>query len=407
MLTKQESIEAFDFRDRTVVPDRLTRQAHGHYVPLADAMLQIYQQNVGQTRRKLHQLVGASLRGLEDCPTRRIAAFCKLLDDASEYHRDKAGSAARLRQRVFTLAAGRHPLVTSSDQLFDHCEQETKQMIAAELKLSWSQIEDQLFADVIEFHRLKTAPQEISGTDLLARYNVAQTQATLYGAISMTVWSRGDFKTILRYAKLARLMHRIDRHRDAYCFQFDGPASVVRNTRRYGVAFAKFLPGLLAADDWRMQAVVLGPRSVEFSLRLSSNDGLRSPIAADDFDSQVEESFATQWQQTETAGWTLRREATVLHEGQTVFLPDFTLVHPQHGEALLEIVGFWTPEYLREKAVTLRRFQNHGRLILAVAENVSDSLPQLDLPTVTYKTRLLPKQILELLNDSSSVGGVH
>jgi predicted nuclease of restriction endonuclease-like RecB superfamily len=33
----------------------------------------------------------------------------------------------------------------------------------------------------------------------------------------------------------------------------------------------------------------------------------------------------------------------------SVFLPDFTLRHADGREALVEVVGFWTPEYLEEK----------------------------------------------------------
>jgi predicted nuclease of restriction endonuclease-like RecB superfamily len=36
--------------------------------------------------------------------------------------------------------------------------------------------------------------------------------------------------------------------------------------------------------------------------------------------------------------------------GDELFLPDFTLRHDDGREAMVEIVGFWTPEYLAEKA---------------------------------------------------------
>jgi len=34
---------------------------------------------------------------------------------------------------------------------------------------------------------------------------------------------------------------------------------------------------------------------------------------------------------------------------QEIFLPDFTLRHRNGREALVELVGFWTPEYVEEK----------------------------------------------------------
>ena len=53
-------------------------------------------------------------------------------------------------------------------------------------------------------------------------------------------------------------------------------------------------------------------------------------------------------------GWTLVREGEVLHEGQKVFVPDFVFRHDDGRVVLMEIIGFWTPEYLEAKAATLR-----------------------------------------------------
>ncbi|GAA5510757.1 DUF790 family protein [Novipirellula caenicola] len=401
MLTKEQSIVEYDFSRQRVIPDRLTRSTHGHYPPLAEEMLKIYQDHVGEVRKHLHELVRRLFRGVTDCPAKRISAFCKLLDDASEFHQDKSAAAAKLRQRVFTLAASKHPLVQSRDQLFDHEEANAKAEIAAEIGKSWAEIEASLFADVIEFHRLQKPPENLDAAGLLSRYNVAQTQAALYAATSMTVWAGDDFKMILRYAKLARLMHSITRQGDRYVFQLNGPASLLRQTRRYGVAFARFLPGLLAAQDWRMQATVLGPAKRRFALRLSSSDGLRSEVQPSDFDSQIEETFWQQWQtmqaEDQTGGWQLRREGTVLHQGQTVFTPDFSLDHPEHGEVLLEVIGFWTPEYLSEKVIRLKQFQHTARIMLAISESVDQAIPDLGMPRVTFKTTLKVKEVLQIL----------
>ncbi|TWU07957.1 DUF790 family protein [Stieleria varia] len=402
MLTKQEAIVQYDFDRQSVTPDRLRRGRDSHYVPLAQQMIQVYQSGIGKPRRDLHRSVERVLADVADCPTRRVAAFCKLLDDASEYHQDRGGAAAKLRKRVFSIAASKHPLVDQPDRLFENCSQSVRASIAAELGMTWDEIQGRLFADVIEFHPLSKPPLDWDAARLLARYNVAQTQAAMYGALSVTVWAKSDFKMILRYAKLAQLMHTIDQRGDNYLFHFNGPASVLRQTRRYGVNFARFLPGLLSTADWKMQATVLGPAKRRFRLQLTSDDGLNGEVSMEEFDSQIESHFAQKWEQTDTDGWTLHREATVLHEGQTVFMPDFTLRHPKHSPVQLEIIGFWTPEYLREKAARLRQFGNSARFILAIAKSTSETLGPVDLPSVQYKTALLPKQILELLKQFSA-----
>ena len=49
-------------------------------------------------------------------------------------------------------------------------------------------------------------------------------------------------------------------------------------------------------------------------------------------------------------GWQLIREGEILHEGQKTFVPDFTFRHEDGTQVFLEIVGFWTPEYLARQA---------------------------------------------------------
>lgn len=397
MLTRQQTLVTYDFSRRLIYPDRLIRTKHAAYVPIAADLIRLYHQHVGRPRCQLHQQVHQRMTQLPECPARRIAALTKLLDDASEYARDDSGKSWKLRKRVFGEAAQFHPLVKTRDQLFGHQEADVKGRIASQIGRSWEEIEADLFADVIEFHRLVAGPADLQPETLLRRYNVAQTQGALYDAVGLTIHAGSDYKRILRGAKLARLMHRIGRTETGYTFRLTGPASVLRGTRRYGTAFAKFLPSLLAAKDWRMQANVIGPRQQQFSLHLTDTDGLQADTTDDAFDSDLERRFDESWRNAETGGWELHRESTVLHRGQSVFLPDFTLVHPKFGVVLLEIVGFWTPEYLSEKARKLTEFRHHGTILLAVAESNRDALPDLGLTTVIYRNQLPVKKIIAAL----------
>jgi len=115
-------------------PDRLTRRAHAHYVPLVGQLLDAYRQGAGRTREELHRLGQALFAEVPDCPPQRVRSFLRLLDQASEYQTDIDGRACRLRQKVFELAAARHPLVTEPDGLFQHRESDVKAAIAAELR---------------------------------------------------------------------------------------------------------------------------------------------------------------------------------------------------------------------------------------------------------------------------------
>lgn len=397
MLTREHAIA--EYKDGRVIPDRLTTGRHGHYLAYAERMLEVYRQGTGKTRRELHRRVAKIFAEEEDCPTRRIDAFCKLLDDVSTYDRDKRGTAAKLRKKVFRMAAEKHPLVKEADRLFDHAEAETKARIADELGMSWEEIEGRLFADVMEFHRLRSFEGYPDAASLLSRYNVAQVQAALYLAVEMVVWADRDFKTILRHAKLARLMHHIRRFgTGGYEIKLDGPASVLRRTRRYGVAMARFLPKLLACTGWRMRARILTPRrGYEVVLELSPEDGLKSHLSSPrEFDSGVEEAFARKWGDQPREGWRLIREGEVMHKGQRVFVPDFVFEHEDGRRVPMEVVGFWTEEYLREKVRTLREFKGQ-HIILAVGEAGAKRISGLPPETIYYKGAILIKDVLARL----------
>lgn len=399
MLTREHAV--FEYRGGKILPDRLTRVSHGQYLELAERMLEIYRKGTGSTRQELHRAIHRLFEKESECPMRRIASFCKLLDDASTYDHDAAGQAAALRARIFSHAAPLQPLVSEPDRFFESSQHEVKLKIARELNRPWGEIARSLFADVIEFHQLAAFAGYPSAEALLSRYNVAQVQVALYRAREMRITAGQDFKAVLRYARLAGLMHTI-RHLpgERYEIRLDGPASVIRHTRRYGVAMARFLPAVLTCRDWQLRAVIETARSGRaVALEISSRDGLRShrPPPAE-FDSQLEENFARKWGDQPRSGWSLVREGEILISGQKTFVPDFVLRHEDGRRVLLEIVGFWTPDYLNRKLDTLNLFRKKP-ILLAVAGNIDWELPALPRPVVFFKTVLKVNDVLRALDE--------
>jgi len=412
MLTSEQSI--VEYKAGRVVPDRLTQNAHRRYVEYAEKMLAVYRDGIGQQRRSLHRQVEQIFVGEPDCPVRRIEAFCKLLDDASVFQADPSSKAAKLRLDVFSRAAHLHPLVQEPDRLFEHEEGAAKSQLAEELGTPWDVIEQNLYTDVVAYQQLEGFTGYPDAAAFLSRYNVAQLQACLYRAERMTVTATADLKTILRYAKLAKLLHEIVRlgpsdvarascpclhGQDAhatYRITFTGPASVLRETRRYGVNFARFLPALLACQGWSMEAVLRTPWKTAAKLVLSDADCFTSHLPPpEEFDSSLEQSLADKFGPRRDS-WQLIREGNILHDRQKTFVPDFTFRHEDGTEVFLEIVGFWTPEYLAHRRETLHQFRRH-RILLAVPESSLREGAQIGDNVIVYKTVLKLPPVLAAL----------
>jgi len=402
MLRTEHAILTFD--NGIAHPDRLSRSRHRHYLAYARQMLAIYESGAGKMRRDLHRSIEAIFANEPDCDRRRIAGFCKLLDDRAEFEKDGRGAAAALRLRVFTIAAKYHPLVVEQRLVLEHAEHQVKNLIAAEVGQPWPQIAAALYRDVIEFQPLQSFESYPDPQSLLSRYNVAQVQAGLYRAESLSVTAAEEFKTILRYAKLARLLHVIRRiGTDSYRIDLSGPASVLQQTRRYGVNFARFVPALLSCRNWSLRATIRTPWGTRAVLSLSPDDRLTSHLPPPRaFDSSTEESFATAFG-SEREGWKLIREGAILHRGQMTFVPDFVFRHDDGHEAFLEIVGFWTPEYLQSKRQTLTLFRGH-RIILAVAEQLMRKKDVVPKGVIVFRKSIDPQEVVNTLNSPFDFG---
>lgn len=126
-------------------------------------------------------------------------------------------------------------------------------------------------------------------------------------------------------------------------------------------------------------------------------DGLTSNVApAEIYDSRLEESFADNWGEGPREGWRLYREGVVLYQNQKVFVPDFLFVHEDGRKAVMEVIGFWTPEYLEEKQKTIATFASH-RIMLAVSDSINWSSDEQAGSVFRYKTAIKVNDVLAVL----------
>ncbi len=322
MLTAALRVYHWDRRTSSISSDRLEDEA----LPSVEPALAVYRTRTGQTRGQVRNAARQALDGLRPD---RVEPMVKLLDDVATYEWPSAARSAERRVAVFERAAERHPLLDPG---------------AAAVLLATTYTAppgDQaeavacLYADYPEFHRLAAFPSDYTAQALRADYDLAQAQALLYSATRVTVAAGRDFKHILRYARLARLLHRIERIRegpssqprrrrrraitrwpaatDGYRFVLDGPNSVLRRTRAYGVDFARFLAALVRLGDWTLRAEIELRRGWRpFTFTLGAADGLGvGTTPPPEFDSSLEAAIARKFGR-ERGGWSLVREGAVL-----------------------------------------------------------------------------------------------
>jgi predicted nuclease of restriction endonuclease-like RecB superfamily len=385
MLTAAHRVYHWDRRARSICSDRLEDEA----LPALAPALAVYRESVGHTRGEVRN---AARRALEGLRPDRVEPVVKLLDGVATYERPPARYFER-RVDVFETAAARHPWLDGTDGLT------LLAGVFSPAPVTPGESLQRLYGDYPEFHRLSAFPADYTAESLSADYDLAQAQALLYAATEVTVEAGRDYKRILRYARLARLLHRIERAgADGYRFVFDGPSSVLRRTRAYGVDFARFLAALVRLPDWRLEARIelrKGWHPLTFALTGSDRLGARA-TPPDEFDSSLEAAIARKFGR-ERAGWRLVREGAVLRlGGGRVLVPDFVFQHTDGTEVALEIVGYWTPEYLADKLRRLARTRDVN-LVVAVPRALAVRAGRLPAAVLPFKRRLLLRDLLPRL----------
>ncbi len=140
---------------------------------------------------------------------------------------------------------------------------------------------------------------------------------------------------------------------------------------------AVFLPALLLCEQWQLHATVHPPQTrLPLTYKLDYTSALRSHFKRSGvFDSRLEADFAQEFEQkigSKRGHWQLKRESEILLLGDTVMIPDFTFVDDQDDsrKIILELVGFWHPDYLRRKVEKVRK-ANCSHLLLLVYQGLN------------------------------------
>ena len=96
------------------------------------------------------------------------------------------------------------------------------------------------------------------------------------------------------------------------------------------------------------------------------------------------------------------REPTILRTGRRVMIPDFRFERDE-AAFYLEVVGFWTPDYLAEKLEKVRQVESEHPIVLAVNEALSCTEADFDGANVDevsfYRDRIPVKPVIKRINE--------
>lgn len=380
---------------------------------LARLLIETFEQHIGKTYGDLL----AELESYEEMNYRFIRGLSQLLGRRTVIETDAVVNPSLARETIFEACGGM--VLSSVDR------REALQKAAKKLSVSVEKFEKSLWADLEENQIVKSFVP-LSPAELLRQYNTSLAQTLLFRAVDLDIWIRGDFQKILWKILRSGLMYSLedideergekDRGKEekeritrenseelkAVHLHLEGPASLFRISERYGNSFAKFFPALLRSKSWRLKAGILhkgyqGKRILEFTLddsekafKLTPETSMYSEVVSSElqveeekggyeagkevgkeieieeidaeeaaYDSTLEQMFGS----LSLGSWKIKREPTILKAGKYAFIPDFSLQR-EGIKVYLEIIGFWTPEYLEKKIKKLKQVKEPVILLI-------------------------------------------
>jgi len=310
--------------------------------------------------------------------------------------------------------------------------------VSTSLNLSQVEIKSAMWSD-LEENLVVEKFDPLSATDLITWYNISLMQTLLFRCTNFDVYLKGgvNWKRLLRKVKMYGLMYNLyqiskneqgqqqEKEQDEtnesslLMCSLEGPMSLFKMTDRYGTSIAKLLPTILASPYWKINAVILrktfdGKKLFKFETSRDASSQFLVPLPSkifhgsgdsekereSQYDSLLEEKFATDFKMHgKSMGWKLTREPDPLiaAEGKAM-IPDF--LFEKYGKKIyLEIVGFWTREYLERKVGKLASIFKKSTTTGTETENKNTQSPNTNL-LVAINEELSCSEMQSLPKDS-------
>ncbi|MBI4700972.1 MAG: DUF790 family protein [Deltaproteobacteria bacterium] len=405
-----------------IVPHFLVERDH----PWLRALLDEYDRFAGRRRCELHERLREPL--VAPAPPRKLQPAIHVLDRLWSERTAAAVPPARAREVLFGEAtreaggerAGRERALAAAGR---------------RLGVGPAALLDSLFADLPGQRRLVPPKQPIGPAELAQRTNLAMVCGMLRRAVRVQIEAQGGARALVRLAKLRGLLCTVrqaprepaapgpfggagaSEHR-AERLDISGPLALFRRTLVYGRALASLVAraGSCLRFELRAECAIgdpqvgfapavgrigrRGPEPELSTLVVRSGDPIFVARELGRYDSRVEERFARDFARA-APDWDLLREPEAVPAAGTLIFPDFLLRLRRRPERrwLLEVVGYWTPEYVRGKLEKLRE-AGLPNLILCIDEERACGPEELPVAArlVRYRRRIDPIDVLRIID---------
>ena len=310
------------------------------------------------------------------------------------------------------------------DEILSAISSRTMNSPASIMQSMWSDLNENLILELFD---------SVSSEELLGWYDLSLLQTLLFTCtrLEFSVKGGASWKNILRKVKRLGLMYSLKEqvtgsespdakylsseksrehlvhanmkdnsvHDSKLMCSIDGPVSLFKMTDRYGTSIAKLIPFIISSSWWQLNASIVrktmsGKKIYEFKassadfqqlkLREPSQNyqgSINSRPSSSYYDSSLEEKFAIRFEHLANR-WKIKREPDPLIVGNGVaFIPDF-LFEKYGRKVYLEIVGFWTKEYLEKKFQKISDILRNSNVDLFVAVDKELSCSKLFNPSI-------------------------
>jgi predicted nuclease of restriction endonuclease-like RecB superfamily len=345
---------ALSWQRGTKVGPRLIDVEAASYLQEASDLINLFREYQGRKRAELEEALEEYVGVGTDYKILR--GLIKLLMDDCKFETSSPAEPSEIRRTLFLKARLFHP-VTALAGSRDRAVGEA----AEELGCSPEKVMESIYADLAENQKLIQFDED-GPRALLDRYNLAQAQALLYRCMEMRLWvlrqDAANTRELFREIKAYRLIHDIKSQSSEYEIRLDGPVSLFHRSQKYGIQMAVFLPALLNCKGWRMRAEIASKKGGSAFYEINSRQEKLSSYRVKDvsYENPLVEKLVTSWASLDNE-WTLAPSTEVIGLGETAFVPDFVVRHPEGKRIYMEVLGFWTPEYLDKR---LSEFERTG-----------------------------------------------